>query len=82
MQPMSERREGWGRSVIETLVHGQSRTGMERDLEKSGTQHTMHSVARTRSTSPDIVRGAANDSVDVHPKSEKTLTGSNTICKG
>lgn len=76
LEPMSERRGGFGRSVIETLVHGQSRTGKERDLEKNETQDTMRSVARTRSASPNIRPCCKDDSVDMHPKSEKTLTGS------
>ena len=66
LEPMSERRGGFGRSVIETLVHGQSRTGKERDLEKNKTQHNIRSVARTRSLSPNIRPCGTNDSVDVH----------------
>lgn len=80
LEPMNERRESRGRSVIETLVHGQSRTGKERDLEKNEAQYTMRSVARTRSASPDLRPSAAGIHEGVPPEYEKTLTSSNTLC--
>lgn len=78
LEPISERREGWGRSVIETLVHGQSAGGKERDLEKNETQHTMCSVKETRSKSSKLRSGPMNISADIAPESAEALTHSHS----